>query len=482
MHPNRKIKRVMLTYPNQRWYKQDMTTTWNPSPYTLCMLGTMIQDRYEVKILDAHFPNLSEDEFRKEVEAFRPDCVGISVLTSEYASILDTAVAIIKSINPTIVTIAGGVHVSTQYFRVMGNKELDYAVRGEGEKVFPEFLGFLNGENPFPSKGMVYREPDGKLKAQEPDFIQDLDSLPLPNYDLMDYLAYANAKPRGYSVDSVTVYPHARLLSSRGCPVGCSFCQVDTIAGSQWRARSPEKVVEELIMLKEKYGIKGFVFEDDNPFGQKRRTKQMLKLFIEKKLNLIWKAADVAVFVTDGEILKLMAESGCIGIGIAIESGSERILRTIVKKPVDLKKVPETIKLAHKYGLYVSANFIIGFPGETWEEIRMTLDYAESCGADYCKFFPANPLIGTRLFAMAKEMNAIEGDENEVGWRYGRIKSDDFTTQDISILRCYEWDRINFSDPEKLRLTASIMGITTEELNAIRKSTRENLKFGSAVV
>jgi radical SAM superfamily enzyme YgiQ (UPF0313 family) len=476
MLKKRKIKRVMLMYPNQLWHKYDLTTTWNLSPYILCMLGTMIQETYEVKIIDAQFYKLSEEDFRKEVENFKPDCVGISVLTSEYSSILDTAARIVKSVDRDIVTIAGGVHVTTQYFKVMENKDIDYAVRGEAERVFPEFLGFLNEENPFPVKGMVFRNSEGKVTALPAEIIEDLDSLPMPNYELVDYAAYANTGPR-YGVDSIPVYPHARMLTSRGCPVGCSFCQVSSISGSKWRPRSAAKVVEELEYLIKRYGIKAFLFEDDMPFGEKGRTKELLRLMIEKKLNLRWKAAGVAIFKMDEEIFSLMAQSGCISIGIAIESGTDRILKQVIEKPVNLKKIPEMIDLAHKYGIFIAANFIIGFPGETWDEIRQTLRYAETCGADYVKIYPANPLVGTRMFEMAKEMNAIEGDENAVGWRFGRIKSTEFSSKDISILRTYEWDRINFSDADKRKKTAEIMGVSPEELETIRKSTRDTLQF-----
>lgn len=474
--PTRKIKRLILTYPNQRWYKYDLTTTWNLSPYILCLLTAMLQDKYEIKIVDAQFYNMSEEQFKKEVQDFQPDCVGISVLSSEYAPILDTAAAIVKGVDKDIVTIAGGVHVTTQYYRVLENKDIDYAVRGEGEHVLRDFLAYLNGEGAFPEKGIVFRNENGEVTALPPDLIHDLDALPLPNYDLVDYPAYINTGPR-YGVDSVNVYPYSRILTSRGCYVGCSFCQVESISGKKWRPRSAEKVIDELVFLKKKYGIKAFIIEDDNPFGQKKRTKDMLRLIKERNLNLKWKVAGVAVFMMDEEIFRLMAETGCQMIGMAVESGSERILKEVIGKPVDLKKVPEMIKMAQKYGLYVAANFIIGFPGETWDEILQTIHYAETCGADYCKIYPANPLVGTKLFDMAKKLGLIVGDPNKVDWRYGRIKSSEFSPKDISILRVYEWDRINFSDPEKRERTANIMGITVEELNEIRKATRDNLTF-----
>lgn len=471
-----KIKRVMLVYPNQKWQKFDLTTTWNLSPYTICLLATMLEDKYEIQIVDAQFYNLSEEEFRLRVKEFNPDCVGISVLSSEYASILDKAARIVKDINKDIVTIAGGVHITTQYFRVIENKDIDFCVRGEGERILRQLMDYLNGEDEFPARGLVYRDKNGQVVTLFPDIIDDLDSLPMPNYDLVDYLAYACTKPR-YGVDMVNVFPYSRILTSRGCPFGCSFCQVKNISGSKWRKRSAANVVDEIALLKERYGIKGFIIEDDNAFVEPSRTKEMLGLLKKKKLYLEWRAAGVPVFRVDDEIFKLMVDTGCQVIGLPIESGSERILRQVIKKPIDLKKVPEIIASAKRHGIFVVANFIIGFPGETWDEIRQTLRYAETCGADYCKIYIAQPLIGTELFEIAKKLNCIVGEDTDVDWRYGRIKSSEFSTKDLSILRAYEWDRINFTDPDKLQKTADIMGISIGELNQIRKSTRDNLEF-----
>lgn len=471
-----KIKKVMLVYPNQRWYKYDLTTTWNLSPYGICLLATMLQDKYEVQIVDAQFYNLSEEQFRAKIEEFKPDCVGISLLTSEYASILDIAARIVKELNKDIITIAGGVHVTTQYFGVIENKDIDFCVRGEGELVLRQFLDYLNGEGDFPTKGVVYRDENGEMIVLPPDRIEDLDSLPLPNYELIDYPAYTNKSPR-YGVDTMNEFPYSRILTSRGCPVGCCFCQVESISGKKWRARSVKNVVDEIAFLKERYGIKGFIIEDDNAFVQKSRTKEMLRLLKERNLNLKWKAAGVSIFAMDEETFELMAATGCQMIGMGIESGTPRILKEIIKKPVDLEKVPRLIETAKRYGIFVAANFLIGFPGETWEEIRQTLRYAEICGADYCKIYAAQPLLGTELYEIAKKMNCIVGEETDVDWRYGRISTSEFTPKDISILRAYEWDRINFTDPKKLQKTADIMGITIKELNEIRKKTRDSLTF-----
>ncbi|MAF95800.1 MAG: hypothetical protein CMM60_08620 [Rhodospirillaceae bacterium] len=476
MEIKKRIKKVVLVYPNQKWMKVDLTTTWNLPPNTLCLLGTMIEDLYEVKIIDANFYDLTEEQFEAEIREFKPDVVGISLLTSEYQDILEICVKLVKEIDHEIVTVAGGVHVTTQHESVLEDQNIDYAVRGEGEYVFRNLLEHLNGRAEFPKKGMVFRNCDGKIEAFEPELIADLDQLPIPNYKLVDYPAYANKLSR-YGVDSVHVKPFARILTSRGCPVGCSFCQVESISGKSLRMRSAENVIAELQMLKNEYGIEGFVIEDDNPFGNKKRTKKMLRLLKEANLNLTWKAAGVTIFNMDEEIFELMAETGCQAIGIAIESGVERVLKKIIRKPVNLKKVPDLVKLAQKYGLFVTANFIVGFPGETWEEIRETLHYAETCGVDYIKVYQAQPLLGTRLYDEAIETKSITGTHDKVGWRYSRLHTSEFSPKDLSVLRVYEWDRINFSTLEKREKAAKIMNIDLEELARLRKATRNSLTF-----
>ena len=182
--------------------------------------------------------------------------------------------------------------------------------------------------------------------------------------------------------------------------------------------------------------------------------------------------------IIDEEILDLMAQSGCIMLNIAIESGNQRVLDEVVHKPLKLSTVAPKVALAHKYGLFVVANFIVGLPTETWEEMRETFRFAEETKIDYVKFFIANVFSGTKLYDYAMENNAIDAQtysELNINWRFSRIKSDDWDAEEVSILRAYEWDRINFSDPKKRENTAKMMNISMEELNKIRRNTRKVL-------
>ncbi len=471
-------KRMVFAYPNQRWNTFDPNTNWDLYPSTLCLLAAMVRDLVEIKIIDAQFYNLSQEDFKREIENFNPDYVSFSILTSEYSSRLDIASKLVKEVNSNIIVIAGGVHVTTNYEHVVKNPDIDYCVRGEGEYVLKDLIKYLNGDGPIPGIGLVYR--DGKdIIIQGRAIVEDLTKIPWPAYDLIDLNAYISTSSR-FGPNRPPEFPCIRMNTTRGCPFGCSFCQVEQINGKKVRARDPEDVVSELLFLKEKYGIRAVIFEDDNLLmAPGHYAKKLFTLMIERNLNLKWMGGAFALFLMTDDLLDIMKKSGCVGVNIAIESGNERVLKEIVQKPIkDLKRVPEIIQKIKSRGMYCLANFIIGFPGETWDEIRDTIKFSEFCGADYIKIFVAVPLKGTKLYQIAQEKGLLSRDncDIEINWRYGVITSNEWTNKDVSILRAYEWDRINFSR-ERIKRTAELWGITNEEIQVIRKKTRDDLVF-----
>ena len=471
-------KRLALVVPNQLWHKFDLITTWNIPPRTLCQLGACVEDIVDVKIIDAQNDKMSIEEFQKEITNYNPDFVGLSVLSTEYADTLDQAARAVKKVTPDTIVIAGGVHVTTKYYDVMKNPDVDYACRGEGDYLLRELLTHLIDGGPLPTQGLVYRDGD-KIISQEKATVPDLAELPPPNYELVNVDDYTHTLPR-YGPGRYPETPGICLTVSRGCPYECSFCQVPMISGRKIRMHAPTQIVDELELLKEKYGIKSFVLYDDNLFAMRKQAKELLRQMVDRKLNLKWHVSSFAIFVIDDEMLDLMAAAGCIGVNVAIESGNPRVLKEIINKPIkDLYAVPKLISGIKKRGMYVLANFIIGNPGETWEEIRETINFAENCGADYVKFFIAVPLQGTDMYEMARKLNAFEQDHEadnpKLDWRFSQLKSDEWTSKDVSILRVYEWDRINFA-PDRIERTAEIWGVPVDKLNQIRQDTRRALQ------
>ncbi len=471
-------KKLVLVYPNMRWHKVDIQTVWNLNPAILCLLGKMVEDDVDVTIIDAQFYDMSLSEFAEKIAEIQPDYVGISMLTSEYSSILHTAAEAVKKIKKDTVVIAGGVHVTIEFENVISDLNIDYAVRGEGEYVLRDLIKFLIGAGDFPKEGLVYREDD-RISVQSHALIHDLSLLPMPDYGLVRMEDYVVVGAR-YGPLRPPEFPFVRTVITRGCPVGCSFCQVEAISGKSVRSPKPEQVIEELAYLKEKFGLKSFLIDDDNMVIKKKFFKELLRQLIDSKLNLKFIIAAFAIFALDDEMLDLLKEAGCIGINVAIESGNQRVMNDIVLKPLQLDLVPPLIEKVKNMGLFVLANFIIGYPGETWNEIRETVKFAEQCGADYVKLFIAVPLKGTKMWDMAESMDAFDtpSDGLEVNWRFSQIKSDEWSPKDVSILRAYEWDRINFGSQERRDRVAEIWGMPESELATIRQATRDAVTSG----
>ena len=384
------------------------------------------------------------------------------------------AVQAIRQRQSDAIIIAGGVHATLEYMEVISDTNIDFVVRGNGEYVLRDLLRYLEGrQKDMPSVGLVFRDGD-KVVTQDKAVVEDMDALPMPNYGLVKMEDYVVRGPRN-GPQHPPEFPFVRMVITRGCPVGCSFCQVEEISGKRVRSPSARKVVDELIYLRDTYGIKSFLIDDDNIVIKKVFFKDVLRQCIDRKLGLKFLINAFAIFKLDDEMLDLMKRAGCAGINIAIESGNQRVMNEIVLKPLELDRVKPLIEQVKNAGMFVISNFIIGFPGETWTEIRETIDFAEKSGSDYVKIFVAVPLKGTRLWDIAVDIEAISEGEGgaRTDWRFSQITSEEWTAEDISILRAYEWDRINFATPEKRKRQTELWGISESEIQRIRKMTRD---------
>ena len=474
-----KPQKVLFLVPNFNWIDEDVNALWDLLPWNLCQLAAMVKPFCkDVKIIDAYKKNFSIEQVKKAIIEYNPDVTGITVLMDQYAKAGHMAAKIIKDINKDIKTVIGGVYAMSNPKRVMEDKNFDYVVMGEGEYVFKQLIGNFSGACELPSRGIALRKSNGEIENRgHAAFIKDLDTLPRPLYELIDYLSYANNFAERRSVDQPGAYPYARIITSRGCPEKCSFCQVPSLQGSYFRARSPDNICDEIEWLKNKYGIKSVIFDDDNMFTNTKRSKEMLRTMIKRGLAMPWTSLATAVFRLDEEMIDLMHESGNTYIDVAIESGTERVMRDIILKPLDFERAIKMVKYARDKGIFVAANYILGFPTETWEEILETIAFSEKIDADYSKFFIAIPLKNTEMYDLALRTRTLLVDpvQAENMWTVGgTISSKHWSEDDLTILRAYEWDRVNFTDPKRTEKIVSKMGISVEELNKIRKKTLKN--------
>ena len=468
--------RVILMVPNFNWTSLDAQFLWHYLPYNLCLLAAMIEDECEVSIIDAFAGNLSSEDIRAILRRERPDLVGVTVLMNQCAPAGHQTLALVKEELPGCLTAFGGVYATVNPEVVMRDPNVDYGFVGEGEYTLRELIRHLTGKGTFPENGVWFRQNAEIVQRGRSDLVLDLDALPRPAYHLVDFSAYANSISR-VTIDGPELFPSARMFTSRGCPYGCSFCQVEAISGKRFRGRSAVNILDEMAWLKSEYGIRSLTFDDDNLHTDRDRAVELFRGMIDRGLSMPWKSIATAVFRLDEEQVDLMKESGCIYVDVAIESGTTAIRKKLVGKPLDLDQAARIIRYLRQKGIYVAANIIMGFPSETWEEIRESLRVVEALEVDYVKLFPLVPLRHTKVWDMCIACGLIPKDvsDDELSWNFGNLNSPEFSAAELSILRAFEWDRINFSSPEKRRRAAEMMNVTLEELDRIRRNTRRNV-------
>ncbi len=273
--------KIMLSYPNFKWViNWEKKTRWDLHPYNLCLLSAVVDKKYDVTIADANLDDLSKKDFNNLIKSEKPDIIGISVLTNEYNESGLIAAKIAKKAYPDIITILGGVNATSDPMSLITDPNVDYVVAGEGEYVFKDFCDYVNGDkSKFPQKGIIFKK-DGKIiNHGKANFIENLDELPLPSYHKVDFMKYATRIQRE-SMDRPRDMPYARILTSRGCPYNCCFCEVGSISGKKARCRSPENIISEIEYLVKNYKIKYLIIDDDNFLIYKERAVKCFQLLI----------------------------------------------------------------------------------------------------------------------------------------------------------------------------------------------------------
>jgi len=472
-----KIRKVLLTQPNYSIFGKRV---WEMIPYSLGILNASINNKFESDIFDPNFERSDDEKIKKYLEKNLPDIIGVSSVSTDYHSETEHLTKLIKQTLPDSKIILGGVIPTVTLNAAMNDKNVDYWFMGEGEHRFIKFLEELNKKNPEISsiEGIAYNKdgiPVINHFKKESSLVQNLNLTPFPDYGSLDAIAYGKETIK-YTTQLVPKqYPFAVTSTSRGCPFNCTFCSGWTVSGKKVRMRSAENVLNEIDKMYNQ-GFREIIFLDDHFLFNKQRAKDIMNGIIQKGYNLSWKCVNVNISNLDEEILELMKKSGSYQITVSIESGNEEVLKKMIKKPfINLKKAPTILDKAKKMGFELFSNFVIGYPDETWEQIRDTFRYAEGLNIDYADFHIATPLPQTELMKMCLEKGLIKEDTERSGFCLPLISTKEFTPQELRILRVYEWDRINFSSEERKKNIARMEGISMGELERWRKETRRKL-------
>jgi anaerobic magnesium-protoporphyrin IX monomethyl ester cyclase len=368
-----------------------------------------------------HF-GMSWDEIKKKIEDSKADVFGISFSFTPYFGQALEVARIVKEWDPKRIVVTGGAHASCDPEGVLKSPLVDYVILGEGEIRFSLLLDQIENENQEGIEeidGVGYRA-DGQIRINPlKTFIQDLDSLPNPARELLDLNRYRIKKKRS-----------TMIITSRGCPHGCTYCSAHLVTGSFFRKRSPEATVNEMVECQERHGIQIFDFEDDNFTFDKERAKSLMKLVVEtfgeEKIELT--AMNGISFASlDGEILKLMKRAGFHTVNLSYVS-IDPLIKKRMERPRASFDFDDILRRANRVGLNVIAYAIFGMPGQTIEEMVDTLIYL----MERKVFIGPSvyyPTPGTPLFEKCKKDKLLSAYPSQ--WRSTALS---FETKDFSRL------------------------------------------------
>jgi len=333
------------------------------------------------------------DEVREIVRSQKPDVVGVNVWTPKLGSALNVA-KICKQINPDIKVVFGGVHATIMPEQTLKNNEVDYVVRMEGEYTMLELCQKIQGGEPVDNVlGISFKKGGNMLNNPNRPFIENLDELPFPARHLL--------------LDKETYFANAfgKIFASRGCPYQCNYCGSNKIWTRKVRYRSPKNVVDEIEHVKKEFGSTHFVFEDDLLTINKKFLTSICDELIERNLDIEWSCETRANLVFD-DLVKKMKMSGCTGIVVGIESGSEKILRDI-KKGIVPEQIYNAAKIIKDNGVIYSAFFMIGFPTETKEDIMETVKVMKETQPFNAVLSVLTPYPDSEVYFQCKELGLM---------------------------------------------------------------------------
>ncbi|MDP2689319.1 MAG: radical SAM protein, partial [Deltaproteobacteria bacterium] len=338
------------------------------------------------------------EEVRKTIRDARPDLVGINAYTTRLASAFRTA-EIAKGVYPGIPVVLGGPHPSVRAEETLSiSPFIDFAIRGEGERSFAELIEALGKNGDYGGiKGLSYRS--GKRVVHNPpvEFIEDLDSIPYPARDLL------------MNKDSYTPEDMGLIMTGRGCPYACTFCSSSGVWNRGTRARSIENVLGEVRKVQAEYGTVQFSFKDDTFTLDRKRVMEFCKAVEGKGLRINWDC-NVRVNLIDYELLKRMKSAGCNGIKMGIESGSDRVLKEVMKKGTSVAQIRRASGIARKASIHWTGYFMMGLPTETREEMHETLRLMRQIRPDFASISVYEPFPGTSLFSTGVAAGYVAND------------------------------------------------------------------------
>jgi len=374
--------------------------------------------------IDIYDQGLEDDDgvLYGKIATLRPDLIGIT----SFSYCIDYATDMIDLIKEytSAPIILGGAHVSAVKEEALQTTNADFAMYGEAESSFVTFLEEFDSTKQLDRvPNLIWKNSYGTVVVNDPaPLINDLDSLPFPDYEAFGFERYNYATAKALPI-----------ITSRGCPYKCNYCSVRLSMGRKFRPRNPENVVEEMKHWIAKYGITRFEINDDCFSFDLKRAERICDHIIREGLDITYEMYNgIRPDRVSEHLLKKMRDSGCVFVSYGCESANQSVINTM-GKALKIEKVREAIELTNKVGIKNSVNFIIGHKGETYKNAMETIEFAKTLPTNFVNFYNVIPYPGTELYEwMKKNAKQLIPDKDYLAQIGSRDLEPVFETEDFT--------------------------------------------------
>lgn len=391
--------KVLFVNPPQTASKYKFMGVIAPPLGIAYMAGVLQENNIDVEILDASAEDMDFKDVEKELLKRKPDLVALTALTPTIGRALETA-QVVKETLPDSIVVMGGYHPTFNFIETLEDENVDIVIRGEGEYIMLNLVQALENQSSLHDvKGIVFEDKNSKEIVVNPEapLIQDLDELPFPALNLLPMKKY-----RLLDMDTHMT----TMITTRGCPMQCSFCSSAAMHGKKIRERSVENIVDEIEYLKTNYDIDTIAFMDDTFTLKKRKVMAICDEILKRNIEIMWGCTS-RVDTLDEKLLKKMKEAGCITIFIGVESADQQQLDNMCKNTT-IAKIENAFKIAHNLKIRTIASVALGMPGDTKEIMNKTVKFVHKLKPNYAIYSLATPYPGTRFYKEAFEKNLIK--------------------------------------------------------------------------
>lgn len=390
----------------------------------------------------------------KEWVDYAPSIIGISTLfTPAYYNMMEVA-QVARDLFPDALIIAGGGVPTNMYKEIFRDSTcFDAFCYGEGEK---PLLGLVQAGD---KKGFLENSPSwitGKKVKDERlfqyDFIENLDEIPFLDYDILAIDDYRlNPILSLFPLEKERDKKGMSIMTSRGCPHRCCFCSSHTVHGRRMRYYSMGRVREDLKRLSEQYGAETLVFFDDHLMANKQRVYEIFDIMKNLRLTAFFPNS-LALYALDRKMLMALKSVGADNLVLSVESGSNRVLKEIMHKPLDLSVVKRVVDDCRQLGIASDISILIGLPGERKQDIEEARSFLKTLNGSWFRISIATPLVGSEMFDICVKNNYLRGDYINCDFKRAIVETEDFTPEYIQEKAYFLNLELNFVENSDFRL------------------------------